>query len=322
MPTITAPAARSRRTTSLSAVAARVTAAVPWHVGSPAMSTLSLTTTGTPSSGAASPASRRRWAAAASARAACARTLRKALSCGVEALDALQAGLDELGGGDASPARRASACAAREGRVAVRSVVGMARRYGRGRGRSSGVCPTQRRFSRAAGRAPSRTGPPRRGWTRRPSRRRGRRGARRSSARAERCAIGLVGRAAREQRAAPRPRGRSGRPGNAPARRRGAVPAASSTASTASRIEPPAARPRARSPRPRCRRRARGAVRARSSVSALVDVGGREQRARSGQRSAPRRRGGSRSRPGARGGRRRAAPSRASTGDRASARSV
>src|SRR6478736_4026063 len=54
-PTITAPAARSRRTTSASAAAAATYPLVPKCVGTPATSTSSLTAIGTPSSGACSP---------------------------------------------------------------------------------------------------------------------------------------------------------------------------------------------------------------------------------------------------------------------------
>ena len=67
LPTITAPAARSRRTTSASAPARSPIAPVPRLVTSPARSISSLTATGTPSSGASSPARRRRSAASASA---------------------------------------------------------------------------------------------------------------------------------------------------------------------------------------------------------------------------------------------------------------
>ena len=60
LPTMTAPAARSRRTTSASAAARVANAPVPRLVTSPAMSISSLTATGTPSSGASRrPASRR-----------------------------------------------------------------------------------------------------------------------------------------------------------------------------------------------------------------------------------------------------------------------
>src|SRR6202040_527544 len=58
LPTITAPAAFSRRTTSASWVAVRTNPDVPKAVGTPAMSTSSLTAIGTPSSGAWSPAAR------------------------------------------------------------------------------------------------------------------------------------------------------------------------------------------------------------------------------------------------------------------------
>ena len=56
LPRITAPAARRRRTISASAVArAGRRRPVPWVVSSPATSTLSLTATGTPSSGRSLP---------------------------------------------------------------------------------------------------------------------------------------------------------------------------------------------------------------------------------------------------------------------------
>jgi hypothetical protein len=51
LPTITAPAARSRRTTSLSAVAGVTVPVVPYRVGTPATSTSSLTAIGMPSNG-------------------------------------------------------------------------------------------------------------------------------------------------------------------------------------------------------------------------------------------------------------------------------
>ncbi|PNE30643.1 hypothetical protein AF335_27965 [Streptomyces eurocidicus] len=82
LPTITAPAARSRRTASLSAVFGGKSPALPKAVGQPAMSMSSLTATGTPSSGSRSPAASRRSAASASSAAASARTHRKALSRG------------------------------------------------------------------------------------------------------------------------------------------------------------------------------------------------------------------------------------------------
>ena len=69
LPTTTAPAARSRRTTSASSAARSVNAAVPRLVTSPARSISSLTATGTPSSGASSPAALRASAPSASARA-------------------------------------------------------------------------------------------------------------------------------------------------------------------------------------------------------------------------------------------------------------
>ncbi len=69
LPTITAPASRSLRTTSASCSFAGPCALVPIVVTSPATSTSSLIATGTPSSGNRSPASSRRCAVAASARA-------------------------------------------------------------------------------------------------------------------------------------------------------------------------------------------------------------------------------------------------------------
>ena len=72
LPKITAPAARSRRTTSASSAAGPPCAAVPWVLTSPATSALSLIATGTPSSGRSSPPARRRsaWSASVSARSA------------------------------------------------------------------------------------------------------------------------------------------------------------------------------------------------------------------------------------------------------------
>ena len=59
LPRSTAPAARSRRTSSLSRAAGVVNAEVPQAVTSPATSSTSLIASGTPSSGRSSPAARR-----------------------------------------------------------------------------------------------------------------------------------------------------------------------------------------------------------------------------------------------------------------------
>ena len=69
-PRITAPAERSRRTTSASAAFGPSWASLPRAVASPATSTSSLIATGTPSSGRVSPAPARpsAWPASASAR--------------------------------------------------------------------------------------------------------------------------------------------------------------------------------------------------------------------------------------------------------------
>ena len=77
-----APAARRRRTASASRSAERCSPAQPKGVAWPARSTSSLIATGTPSSGARSPAARRRSASSASARACSAQTTRKALRVG------------------------------------------------------------------------------------------------------------------------------------------------------------------------------------------------------------------------------------------------
>lgn len=79
LPTITAPAARNRRTASLSSATGGNCPSQPKAVGSPATSVSSLTATGTPSSGLRTPAASSLSAASASARAASARTSRKAL---------------------------------------------------------------------------------------------------------------------------------------------------------------------------------------------------------------------------------------------------
>src|SRR4051794_6929657 len=79
LPTITAPAARNRRTDSPSPVAGPISPRQPNLVGSPATSVSSLTATGTPSNGSRSPAASLRSASSASACAASARTHRKAL---------------------------------------------------------------------------------------------------------------------------------------------------------------------------------------------------------------------------------------------------
>lgn len=66
LPTITAPAARSRRTDSASSVFGGKVPPQPKAVGSPAISVSSFTATGTPSSGSRSPAASRASAASAS----------------------------------------------------------------------------------------------------------------------------------------------------------------------------------------------------------------------------------------------------------------
>ena len=83
LPTITAPAARSRRTTSASSRAGSPNALVPRAVTSPAMFVSSLIAIGTPSSGRVSPPRRRpsAWSASVSARSA--KTTRNALSVGL-----------------------------------------------------------------------------------------------------------------------------------------------------------------------------------------------------------------------------------------------
>jgi hypothetical protein len=80
LPTITAPAARSLRTTSASAVASRTEPDVPNRVGTPATSTSSFTAIGMPSSGRYCPAARLRSASRASASAWSVRITRKAFS--------------------------------------------------------------------------------------------------------------------------------------------------------------------------------------------------------------------------------------------------
>ena len=82
LPTITAPAALRRRTTSASCVAGATDPSVPKAVGTPATSTSSFTAIGIPSRGAVSPAARRRSASAASASADSVSTTRKAFSVG------------------------------------------------------------------------------------------------------------------------------------------------------------------------------------------------------------------------------------------------
>lgn len=84
-PTITAPAARSRRTASLSAALGGNAPGQPKAVGSPATSMSSFTASGTPSSGSRSPAARCRSRSAASASAASRRTIRNAFSTGCAA---------------------------------------------------------------------------------------------------------------------------------------------------------------------------------------------------------------------------------------------
>lgn len=75
-PMITAPAARSLRTTSESAASTVRTESVPVVVGSPASARSSLTAIGTPSSGASSPCARRSSASLAVCRAWSANTSR------------------------------------------------------------------------------------------------------------------------------------------------------------------------------------------------------------------------------------------------------
>ena len=111
LPTITAPAAFSRLTTSASSRAGFVKAAVPWLVTSPATSTLSLIATGTPSSGRSSPARTRALAWSASARAASWRTTLNAFSLGSSrSIRSRQASSSSRG--VTSPARISSACRA------------------------------------------------------------------------------------------------------------------------------------------------------------------------------------------------------------------
>ena len=76
LPMITAPAARSRRTSSASAATVPSLASPPYIVASPATSQSSLIAIGTPSSGLASPALARRSACSASASARSASTTR------------------------------------------------------------------------------------------------------------------------------------------------------------------------------------------------------------------------------------------------------
>src|SRR3954470_3132885 len=82
LPTITAPAVRSLRTTSASAAARCTRPAAPNIVGTPATSTSSLTAIGIPSKGPCCPAARLRSARAASASACFRSTTRNALSVG------------------------------------------------------------------------------------------------------------------------------------------------------------------------------------------------------------------------------------------------
>ena len=111
LPTTIAPAARMRRTTSQSAAAGSPTTPVPCVVSSPATSMLSLTAIGTPSSGAASPASEAllRGVRASS----CARSARTTLNAlkdgrpGAAMRSRVQLG--ELGGEERAPERRSSA---------------------------------------------------------------------------------------------------------------------------------------------------------------------------------------------------------------------
>ena len=82
LPTITAPAARSRRTTSASVPAGSMVPCAPKRVGTPATSTSSLTAIGMPSRGRSAvsrPEARSRSAAAASASAWSVSTTRNAL---------------------------------------------------------------------------------------------------------------------------------------------------------------------------------------------------------------------------------------------------
>jgi hypothetical protein len=96
LPTITAPAALSRRTTSESCTAGLTSPDVPKAVRTPAMSTSSFTAIGTPSSGAWSPAARRRSASAASASADSVSTTRKAFSVDWLMSMAVQRAADQL----------------------------------------------------------------------------------------------------------------------------------------------------------------------------------------------------------------------------------
>ncbi len=110
LPTTTAPAARSLRTASASAVLTGKSPAQPNAVGSPHTSVSSLTATGTPSSGRPRPCSRARSAASASASAASARTRRKAFSVGCVA--SIRASARSVSAREVvSPAARAAAAA-------------------------------------------------------------------------------------------------------------------------------------------------------------------------------------------------------------------
>ena len=100
LPTMTAPAARSLRTTSASSVLAGPYAPVPYVVTSPATSTSSLIAIGTPSSGERSPVSRRACAAAASSRAGPASTTRYAPQRRIQPGDAVEVEVEQCGCGD------------------------------------------------------------------------------------------------------------------------------------------------------------------------------------------------------------------------------
>ena len=96
-PMMIAPASRRRLTTSASRTFSGPYAEVPHAVTSPATSTSSLMAMGTPRSGSRSPASRRRWASAASVRAPSAQHHPVRIELTVEASDAIEVQRHQLG---------------------------------------------------------------------------------------------------------------------------------------------------------------------------------------------------------------------------------
>ena len=155
LPITTAPAARSRFTSSLSLRAGSRYAAVPQPVTSPVTSSTSFTAIGTPRSGRSSPAARRASACPASARARSAITTLKALSSGSRrSMRARQSSTSSRD--DTSPPRTSSACRTTPAKASSSGSMGAGTLDGRGAGC---VSPAAARPTPPPARPPPRRGP-------------------------------------------------------------------------------------------------------------------------------------------------------------------